>query len=305
MPSPRKLARDPAAEITSLLIARLEEGVAPWRRPWQTTEGGERPLRHCGTPYTGINTLYLWALADAQGYQARHWMTYRQAVALGGQVRRGERGAISVYYSALKRTESDPETGEASEQAVRFLRAYTVFNADQIDGLPDSFYPRGLSPEPPLPSARQAAIDRFFADIPATVRHGGKAAYFNSARDFIQLPHATLFVTADHYASTRAHETVHWSGAPTRLARTFGRRFGDRAYAFEELIAEIGAGLICADLRLPATLHDSHASYIDHWLKILRSDKTAIIHAASKAEQAWHYLREFGAVVDQPTRLAA
>lgn len=305
MTVPAKPARDAAAEITNLIIAKLEEGVAPWRRPWQLSGAGGRPLRHCGTPYTGINTLYLWALADAHGYRARHWMTYRQATALGGQVRRFESGALSVYYSSFNKTETDPDTGEEAARAIRFLRAYSVFNADQIDGLPGHFYPDAAPPAPPPPSERQAAIDGFFAAIPAEIRHGGDAAYFNPTFDFIQLPAPASFRTADHYASTRAHETVHWSGGASRLARTFGRRFGDKAYAFEELVAEIGAGLVCADFQLPAALHDSHASYVEHWLGILRADKTAIIHAAAKAEQAFGFLRRFGEVAEPAQQLAA
>lgn len=126
--------RDVAAEITSLIIAKLEAGVLPWSRPWGLTGAGGRPLRHCGTPYTGINALYLWAIGDAQGYAGRNWMTYRQATELGGQVRRGERGAHSVYYSSFSKTDTDRMTGEAATKNIRFLRSYTVFNVDQIDG---------------------------------------------------------------------------------------------------------------------------------------------------------------------------
>lgn len=293
MRSKQKPSRDAAAEITDLIIRKLEEGVAPWSRPWRVTGAGGRPLRHCGTPYTGINVLYLWAIADARGYRSRYWMTYRQAEALGANVRRGEQGSLSVYYSSFKRTESDPVTGAETERSIRFLRHYIVFNADQIDGLPAHFYPADEDPTPMDPSARQSAIDAFFAPIPAEVRHGGDRAYFHPTFDYIQMPHQRSFKSMDHYASTRAHETVHWSGGTARLARTFGKRFGDNAYSFEELVAEIGSGLVCAHLGLPNELHDNHASYVAHWLGILRADKTAIIHAASKAEQAFNYLCGF------------
>ncbi|CCW17296.1 domain of unknown function DUF1738 [Sphingobium indicum BiD32] len=293
MPVSRKSSRDVAAEITDLIIRKLEEGVPPWSRPWRCSGAGGRPLRHCGTPYTGINTLYLWALGDAQGYRSRFWMTYRQAEALGGNVRRGETGAISVYYSSFKKREEHPETGKEVEKNIRFLRHYIVFNADQIDALPAYFYAPEEPEIPVAPSTRQAAMDAFFTAIPADVRHGGNQAYFTPTFDHIQMPNRTSFRSMDHYASTRCHETVHWSGHPARLARTFGKRFGDKAYAFEELVAEIGAGLCCADLDLPNVLHDSHASYVGHWLEILRGDKTAIIHAAAKAEQAFVYLKSF------------
>jgi antirestriction protein ArdC len=140
MTASRRSSRDVAAEITDLIIRKLEEGVPPWSRPWRCSGAGGRPLRHCGTPYTGINTLYLWALGDAMGYRSRFWMTYRQAEALGANVRRGETGAISVYYSSFKKTEEHPETGKEVEKNIRFLRHYVVFNADQIDALPAYFY---------------------------------------------------------------------------------------------------------------------------------------------------------------------
>jgi antirestriction protein ArdC len=294
----QRAARDVAAEITDLIIRKLEEGVPPWTRPWQTADMGGRPLRHCGTPYMGINTLYLWALGDAAGYRSRYWMTYRQAGELGGNVRRGESGAVSVYYSSFKKEDTHPTTGETTSRSVRFLRHYIVFNADQIDGLPDHFYARPVPAISASPSRRQRAIDRFFAAIPAKVRHGGNQAYFSPTFDLIQLPNRSAFRSMDHYASTRCHESVHWSGHETRLSRAFGKRFGDKAYAFEELVAEIGAGLCCADLQLPNQLHDGHASYVAHWLGILRGDKTAIIHAAAKAEQAFAYLRGFSAAFE-------
>lgn len=297
MPAHQKPSRDVAAEITSLIIAKLEQGVAPWRRPWNVAGGGLRPLRHCGTPYTGINTLFLWALGDAMGFSSRFWMTYRQAEALGAHVRKGERGGLSIFYSSVTKAGTDADTGEATEKNVRFLRHYTVFNADQIDQLPPHFYASPPETGPVVPSERQAAIDAFFDPIPVEVRHGGKRAYFDRALDYIQLPDQAAFHSMDHYASTRLHETVHWSGHPSRLARTFGERFGDKAYAFEELVAEIGAGLGCAELGLPNELHDSHASYLGHWLGILKADKTAIIHAASKAEQAFTLLRSFSDTV--------
>ena len=295
MPVSKRTGRDVAAEITNLIIRKLEEGVPPWSRPWRSNDAGGRPLRHCGTQYRGINALYLWALGDSQGYRSRYWMTSRQAEALGGHVRKGQTGSLSIYYSSFKKREEHPDTGRQVERSIRFLRHYIVYNADQVDGLPSYFYPADEPEQLPTPSVRQAAIDAFFAAIPADVRHGGNQAYFTPTFDYIQLPNRTSFRSMDLYASTRCHETVHWAGHSSRLARAFGKRFGDKAYCFEELVAEIGAGLCCADLGLPNVLHDSHASYVGHWLSILRGDATAIIHAAAKAEQAFTYLKSFGA----------
>ena len=284
--------RDVAAEITSLIIQKLESGVLPWSRPWGLTGAGGRPLRHCGTPYTGINNLYLWAIGDARGYSARTWMTYRQAEELDGQVRRGEHGSHSVYFSSFSKTETDRVTGEEANKNIRFLRSYTVFNVEQIDGLPVYYYPVAAPPEPRVESVHRAAIDGFFDALPATVRHGGDQAFFSPIGDYIQMPHRTMFRSDDHYASTLGHEYVHYSGAQSRLNREFGKKFGDQAYAFEELVASIGQCLICADLGLPGELHDNHASYIDHWLRILKGDSSAIIKAASKAEQAVAWLKD-------------
>jgi antirestriction protein ArdC len=249
MSASRRSSRDVAAEITDLIIRKLEGGVPPWSRPWRCSGAGGRPLRHCGTPYTGINTLYLWAFGDAMGYRSRFWMTYRQAEALGANVRRGETGAISVYYSSFKKTEEHPQTGKEVEKNIRFLRHYVVFNADQIDALPAYFYAPEEPETPVEPSTRQAAIDAFFDAIPADVRHGGNQAYFTPTFDHIQMPSRTSFRSMDLYASTRCHETVHWSGHSDRLARTFGKRFGDKAYAFEELVALSGQSAPSATLQ--------------------------------------------------------
>ncbi|MDF0491485.1 zincin-like metallopeptidase domain-containing protein, partial [Sphingomonas sp. H39-1-10] len=186
-------------------------------------------------------------------------------------------------------------SGSEGGRAMFSLRPCRPTLPDQIDGLPAHYYPAIEEPTPMDPSAHQAEIDRFFEAIPADVRHGGDQAYFAPTLDIIQMPHQRTFRTMDHYASVRAHETTHWAGGSRRLARTFGKRFGDKAYSFEELVAEIGSGLVCAHLGLPNELHDSHASYVGHWLGILRGDKTAIIHAASKAEQAFNYMLAFGA----------
>lgn len=284
--------RDIAAEITNLIIAKIEAGVAPWVRSWSAGNAGGRPLRHNGEAYSGINCLYLWAVGDKAGYASPYWMTYRQADALGARVRRGESGSLSVYFNAINKTKTDVQTGQENSRLVRFMRHYVVFNAEQIDGLAPHFQP-AIDNVVVEPSKRQGAIDAFFQAIPADIRYGGDKAFFSPSHDFIQIPRRSAFKTQDHFASTLAHECVYWSGSADRLARTFGKRFGDDAYAFEEIVASVGQSLVCADLDLPAELHDSHASYVKHWLRCLKRDKTAIIHAAAKAEQAVRYLQAF------------
>jgi antirestriction protein ArdC len=285
--------RDYAQEISNIILSRIESGVLPWRRPWRTFGAGGRPLRHNGTPYTGINTLFLWALADAHGYRSRYWMTYRQAEELGAQVRRGERSSISVYYNSFNKTETNSLTGQDTSKTVRFLRAYAVFCADQIDGLPPHYYGEQDDHLPPPPSDHQAAIDAFFKPIPVEVRHGGDRAYYSPSADFVQMPNLAAFRSADHYASCLGHELGHATGATHRLNRQFGKRFGDKAYSFEELCADLCASLVCSELGLPNELLDGHAAYIQHWAAVMRADKTAIIHAAAKAEQAYRWLASF------------
>lgn len=297
--------RDIAADITATIIAKLEAGTTPWSRPWSVTGEGGRPLRHEGTTYNGINALWLWATADTYGYRSRYWMTARQARELGGEVRRDARPSFSVYASTFRKAGTPSLLGLSADKMIRFLRSYVVFNADEIAGLPTYYYPREIAPTPQLFSDRQDRIDAFFNAIPAKVRHGGDRAFFHPTFDYIQLPPTGSFKSADSYASTRAHESVHWTGHQSRLDRTFGKRFGDKAYCVEELVAELGSAMTCGDLGLPTELHDSHASYLANWLSVLRADKNAIFLAATKAEQAFAHLRAFSAETDPVANMAA
>ena len=285
--------RDVAKAITDLIIARIESGTLPWRRPWKTTGAGGMPLRASGDQYSGINRLYLWAVADNCAFGSRYWMTARQAEELGGKVRRGEAAEPSIYFNTIRKTDADRTTGEETSKTIRFMRAYAVYNASQIDGLPPHFYPDPVPDTPPSPSAKCAAVKAFFDPIPSEVRYGGDRAFYAPGGDFIQMPHRSSFASEDGITATLAHETGHWTGHASRLGRAFGKRFGDKAYAFEELIAEQISARICYELGLPADLHESHASYIEHWLDILKSDKTAIITAAAKADQAFKFLAAY------------
>ncbi|MGN8000971.1 ArdC family protein [Sphingomonas sp. 22176] len=285
-----------AEEVTKLLLQKLEQGIVPWKRPWSLTGEGGRPLRHEGTPYTGINCPWLWSIADSRGYKSRYWMTKRQAEELGGRVRKGAEATISIYASSFRKQGKSLLTGETTAQLIRFLRSYLVYNADEIDGLPAWYYPRPVAPTPTLLSLRQEAIDAFFEQIPSVVRYGGSQAYFSPLSDHIQMPRLAHFTSVDLFASTLAHEHVHWTGARSRLDRTFGKRFGDKAYAFEELVACLGQSFICAELGLPTELHDNHASYLGSWIRVLKDDKAAVFLASTKAEQAVRYLQAFASV---------
>ncbi len=291
-PVSRQSQESPAARITREIITRLEAGTRPWVRPWRGTRTS-RPLRACGVPYRGLNVFWLWLMADLCGFNSPYWMTYRQATQLGGQVRRGEKSTIAIFYKSYAKEVEAPVTGERTSEARRVLKAYAIFSADQVDGLPARYYP---APEitPVEPAGRQADLDAFFAAIPAQVRHHGDEAYYEPTADRITMPSPTLFMGFDHYYATLAHELSHWSGHDSRLARDLKGRFGTSAYAAEELVAEMSSAMLGAELGLPVAHLDHHASYIDHWLTLLRDDERAILTAAAKAEEASSLLLKLG-----------
>lgn len=214
-------------------------------------------------------------------------MTYRQAAELKAQVRKGEHGSLVVYADSITRTDTN-EQGEDEAREIHFMKGYTVFNVEQIDGLPAHYHAK---PEPKgEPLQLIANAESFFTATGAAFRHGGNRAYYAPGPDVIQLPPAEAFKDAQSYAATKAHELTHWSAHPSRLARVLGKRFGDNAYAAEELIAELGSAFLCADLGITPEPREDHAAYLDHWLKVLRQDKRAIFTAAAKAQRAVDYL---------------
>lgn len=274
--------------VTDSIVAMLEAGVKPWAPQWAKDAGGllALPSRVNGEAYRGLNTMLLWGAAEAKGYRHQTWMTFRQAKELGGCVRKGEKATQVVYWG---RFDPKGDDGEDGEKSVLFAKAYSVFNVEQIDGLPDRFF----ADAKPLPKVeRNERAERWITGVGADVRHGGNKAFFSPATDHVQMPPAGAFDDVDNYYSTLAHELTHWTGAKARLDRRFGKRFGDRAYAFEELIAELGAAFAMARLGIAAEPRDDHASYLASWLKVLKADKRAIFTAASKAQQACDFLFE-------------
>jgi antirestriction protein ArdC len=290
MTRPNEPARpDIHARITNQIIAQLEAGVRPWTQPWKGGASVSRPLRHEGTPYRGINVVLLWAEAAARGYTAPTWMTFRQALALGAHVRKGERGSTVVYADTLVRPETT-DTGEEAVARIPFLKAYTVFNVDQIEDLPEGYAP--TLQEPANPDARIAEAEIFFAACGAEIRHGGGSACYAPGPDVVQMPPFESFCDAGSYYATRGHEMTHWTRHPTRLDRDFGRaRWGDAGYAREELVAELGSAFLCADLGLALEPREDHAAYLASWLQVLRDDKRFIVSAAAHAQRAVDYLQ--------------
>ena len=285
-------------EITDQIIAAIEEGCAPWRKPWTGgTAGAALPLRHNGEPYRGINILMLWSVAASNGYTSARWLTFKQAKTLGGAVRKGEKSSTVIYYTTkeIEDTEQDGET-----KVIPMTKAYRVFNADQIDGLPEDFY---TIPEPArdLGTELDPELEAYFAATGAYIRSSKEPrAYYDIKRDSIHMPPVATFHNAGRYYATLAHELTHWTGAEKRLDRF--ARFSDRkAYAFEELIAEIGNCLICATLGLTPDFEQS-AAYIESWMKAMKEDNRAIFRAATEAQKALDFVQ---GLVDPAQQVAA
>jgi antirestriction protein ArdC len=281
------------ARITDKIVADLGKGVRPWVQPWNAGSlAGEvsRPLRHNGEPYSGMNVLLLWSEALARGFQSSTWMTFKQALELGGAVRKGETGSMVVFASRFTKSDVDG-SGEESNREIPFLKAYTVFNIAQIEGLPDRYY-AAMTPVEER-HERIARAEVFFANTRAVIRHGGGKAFYAPASDHVQMPPFATFRDAASYAAVLSHEVVHWTAAPQRLNRDLSRYSKDRTErAREELIAELGSCFLCADLGIAPELEprEDHASYIGAWLEVLANEKRAIFQAAAHAQRAVAFL---------------
>ena len=294
--------KDVHSRVTERIIADLEMGVRPWVKPWSAeTLAGQiaRPLRHTGEPYRGINILMLWMASAAEGFCSPTWMTYRQAQRLGGQVRQGEKGSPVVYVNTVTRTDENDDGTEVTRE-IPFVKGYTVFNADQIDGLDAGYY---ATVEPRFTSSfeRIAHADRFFAATGADIRHRGTRAFYAQTGDYIQLPPVEAFVDTEGYYATLAHEAAHWTKHTSRLDRDLGRKtWGDEGYAREELVAELAAAFLCVDLEITPEIREDHAAYIDHWLKLLKDDNRAIFSAAAHAQRAADFIHSLQHVGVEP-----
>lgn len=285
------MRQDVYQRVTDKIVADLKKGELTWVKPWSggNMEGKVvRPLRHNGVPYSGINVLMLCGAAVVPGFASPFWMTYKQAQELGAHVRKGARGSLVVYANTITRTE-EGENGSEEERTIPFMKGYTVFNVEQIDGLPAHYHAQAETVIDP--AQRNAQAEAFLAATGATVQHGGNSAHYSSGTDHVQMPVFESFRSPEAYYATLAHELTHWTKHETRLARDFGRkRWGDEGYAKEELVAELGAAFLCADLGLTPEPGADHAAYIQSWLTVLKDDKRAIFAAASHAQKAADYL---------------
>jgi len=284
---------DVYSRVTNKIIADLERGVRPWLKPWNAEHAAgriTRPLRANGQAYKGINVLMLWGDAELNGFVCPIWMTFRQAQELGAHVKKGEHGSLVVYADKITRTETGDD-GEESAREIAFMKGYSVFNCEQIEGLPPRFYASATPPASDL--ERIATAEGFAANTDATLRHGGNRAYYSITDDYVQMPPFECFRDAESYYATLLHELTHWTRHAKRLDREFGRkRWGDAGYAAEELVAELGSAFLCADLGVTAEPRDDHSSYLASWLDVLKNDNRAIFTAAVHAQRAADYLHE-------------
>ena len=286
-------------EVTDRVIAELEKGCVPWVRPWDQSKSGLAIPQNAttGRHYSGINILILWDAVITRDFGSHRWLTLRQANAIGGQVRKGERGTTVCYadrFIPKAELQRAAEQGD-SPSAVPFLKRFTVFNVEQCDGIPDAV--RALAALEPRQIVEQA--ERLIAATEADFRTGGSEAFYHRGEDYIRVPPQPAFFDQINYYRTCFHELGHWTGHGKRLARDLTGRFGSEGYAREELVAEMTSAFVCAQLSIQPTVR--HADYIGNWLTVLRNDARAIFQAASMASKAADFILAF---TDQAARAA-
>ncbi|MHC0055413.1 ArdC family protein [Actibacterium sp. D379-3] len=290
--------------VTDTIIAQIEAGTPPWRKPWTGDMScASFPLRHNGNSYQGINILMLWATAHVRGYNSARWMTFKQALELGGCVKKGEKATKSVFYGSIEREDENAADGEDGKRRIRFAKTNNVFNADQIEGLPEAYY---IRPEPPrdLGTEADAELDAFFARSGAEIITTEEPrAYFHPTKDHIHMPPIATFYSAAGYYGTLAHELTHWACGEKRLA-TQKAHANRKEYAFDELVAEIGACFLAVQLGVEPQF-DQSAAYVEGWLEALKSDKEMIFKAAAEAQKAVDYINEKARVSEGEKQVAA
>lgn len=286
-------ANDLFAQITNQLIADIDTGAAgTWRMPWHTLADSGTPASVDGRPYRGANALWLAMVAAAHDWPCGTWATYRAWQRHGAQVRRGEKATQVILWKPTtpKDRDDDTENDGRSRRPRLLARAYAVFAAEQVDGADEIIARRTERLAERDTPERIAAAESYFAAVPATVIEGGNRAYYSPSADTIHVPSIAQFDHAAHYYGTRAHETVHWTGHRDRLDRDLSGRFGTDSYAAEELVAELGAAMWCAQAGLSAATRADHASYLAGWLRVLRSDARALVTVAARAQAAVDHL---------------
>jgi antirestriction protein ArdC len=281
------MKRDLFSEVSARIVAELEAGATPWVKPWSATPGANTPCNAVSNrPYSGCNVVRLWS-AQAAGYRTPRFLTFKQALELGGNVRKGEHGTKVYFVKQLQVRDQDADDS-TSTRLIPMMREYTVFNVDQCENLPDSIN-TGKPMRVRNPDTRDELADAFLHSTGADIREGHGEAYYVPSRDFISMPAFAGFKSADHFYNVSFQELTHWTGHKLRLDRDLKHRFGSRNYAAEELIAELGAAFLCAEFGFDGDVRN--AGYIASWIELLNADKRAFFTACSQASKAADYLR--------------
>jgi antirestriction protein ArdC len=279
--------------VTTIIISQLEQGIIPWQSRWINDKALPFNIPYnctTGNRYNGINILLLWSSVLKNEYTTDGWASFKQWQKQGESIRKGEKGSLVVYYDAIEKEED----GELVK--IPFLKSSYVFNRCQLLSY-DSAIEASAEPQAPkVDFERNLAVDLFIQNTKAVIKYHNGGAMYNRVTDEITLPHAENFIdtemctASENYIATLFHELVHWSGAPKRLNRIKGEKFGDQNYANEELVAELGAAFLCSGFGLPTTEKAAHSAYINNWLQVLREDKKCIFRAAGAASKAVEYL---------------
>lgn len=262
--------------LTEKVLALMAEHGTDWVRPWTTTGMPHNPAS--GTVYSGSNTLWLWMAAERRGFDSPIWSTYRGWQTLGGQVRKGADHEPVVFWKIVEKRD------KASDEVKTFpiFRTFQVFNIAEVEGVS----PEQFTSEPLSTDERNAAADVWFEALGADLYHGGDRAFYMPSTDTITMPMFGSFTTAEAYYATLGHEHIHWTGHKSRT----GRLASSPSYAFEELVAELGAAFLCAFLGLSPEPRPDHAKYLNHWIQALHDDPKAIYTASSQAAAAVRWM---------------
>jgi antirestriction protein ArdC len=294
------MKRDVYAEVSARILAELQRGAAPWVKPWSATAGMNTPCNAVtNRPYSGCNIVLLW-MAQTAGYRTPRFLTFKQASELGGHVRKGEHGT-KVYFVKQLQVRDKGANDESATRLIPMLREYTVFNVDQCENIPTRVMTLGNA-KPHNADERDTTIDEFLACSGASIREGFGEAYYRPGDDAISLPPFRTFKSAAHFYETAFHELGHWTGHKSRLDRNLLHRFGERAYAAEELVAELCAAFLCAEFSIDGDLR--HSGYIQSWIGMLKGDSRAFFTACSRAQAAADYLRGLALRDRQPVMAA-
>jgi antirestriction protein ArdC len=274
--------------ITDKIINLLERGTVKTGARWTGSKATGLPVNaKSGEQYHGINVLVLWAEMADKSYASSQWLTFKQAADLGANVRKGEKSVMCVYYRTVG--QRDEAKAEDEQETYFMAKPFWLFNVAQIDGLPADLTTTA-SATPAKSFNQHQEAEQLLRNSQASIHYGFDSAYYSPSADKICLPARERFTSESNFYATALHELSHWTGSETRLNRSFGKRFGDDAYAFEELVAELGAAFTVGQLGMIDATIEAHADYVQSWIKVLKGDKKAIFTAASQAAKASDFI---------------